>query len=328
MMRGRFAVVEALRAEGVRYVFGNPGTTCRERASRAMAAFLAGRRPTGRWIPLAGALLTALVLLLVTLAHTDVPVGAHTGTHPCNIDRTARADGPASLRDPRSTATPPGPVGNARVTGHGNRCLVLEWELPTVTGSAPLTGYHVQWRDVRHNNPWPEGSEVVTPGTAKKLTIFGLFNGREYELRIQACNGACGEWVAMIKDTPRTTPNQMTPPSLDEQNGALKASWRSPPNGGAEITDYKVQWGITEFNELGSHVVSRVVGGDRHYVIPRLTNGQAYWVRVRSRNSEGDGRWSDSAWGTPRASRPVTDPPGQGGDANLRFSEIANTVHR
>ena len=27
MMRGRFAVVEALRAEGVRYVFGNPGTT-------------------------------------------------------------------------------------------------------------------------------------------------------------------------------------------------------------------------------------------------------------------------------------------------------------
>ncbi len=301
----------------------------------SLAAISAGIWAKGRRVRRVAPLLIALVVLAVVLAHPEVPAGAHDGSHGCNHDRIPQAanERPASLLDPKSTADAPSKVQNPEIpaNGHGNRCLIVDWDPPATTGSVgvALTGYHMQWRDWDNrisDEEWHVGHETIrvedlADPSNPRFVIMGLFNGRLYEIRIQACNAnlACGQWHDRIFDTPRTTPRRPDTPTVQAGDGKLDFTWTSADNRGAENCDYTIQWGKTEFSEVGSHVEtirspcpkprthpseSRVNRDEprttRTYTVSNLTNGQTYWVRVQARNYEGDSLWSYSAWGTPQ----------------------------
>ena len=99
---------------------------------------------------------------------------------------------------PKPTARPataPGKVRALTATG-GNAQISVTWQKPTSSGSSHLTGYHVQHR--QDGAVWPVGADIVTPGTKTNFTIGKLTNGKTYDVRVRACNGAslCGAWVA------------------------------------------------------------------------------------------------------------------------------------
>ena len=95
-------------------------------------------------------------------------------------------------------ATTPGPVRNLTHTGSGKHTVSVSWQAPSSSGSAALTGYQVQHK-TEGTRDWPEGSDVVTPGSTTAWTIRGLINGTRYAVRVRACNAApaCGTWVEL-----------------------------------------------------------------------------------------------------------------------------------
>ncbi|MCY3957186.1 MAG: fibronectin type III domain-containing protein, partial [Chloroflexi bacterium] len=95
-------------------------------------------------------------------------------------------------------ATTPGPVRNLTHSGSGKHTVSVDWDAPSSSGGATLTGYHVQHK-AEGTRDWPDGSDVVTPGTTTAWTIRGLINGTRYEVRVRACNAApaCGTWVEL-----------------------------------------------------------------------------------------------------------------------------------
>ncbi len=103
---------------------------------------------------------------------------------------------------PIEGARPPSKVRSLDHTGSGQNSVTLGWDAPEVSGSAELTGFHVQHKDVG-TSAWPQGSDVVTPGTVRTWTIGGLTNGTPYNVRIQACNGdsECGDWTVLGEET-------------------------------------------------------------------------------------------------------------------------------
>ena len=112
---------------------------------------------------------------------------------------------PTSSPSPSPTATvrpagAPGPVRNLRVTRGPNR-LQVRWDAPSADGGRALTGYHVQHR--AQGNEWPAGAAVVTGGTSHTLSAATLRpDTTYYDVRVQACNGACGAWVTAPSATP------------------------------------------------------------------------------------------------------------------------------
>jgi hypothetical protein len=63
-----------------------------------------------------------------------------------------------------------------------------------------------------------------------------------------------------------------------------------------------------------AETVMDVAGGEsaRTVTVSALTNGEEYLVRIRARNSMGNGAWSTAATGTPKAATTTTTPPGDG----------------
>ena len=204
----------------------------------------------------------------------------------------------------------------AQVTGvsvmrsSGGGSLEVTWEIPTVHGSADLSGFHVQ-----HDGGtpgWLGTFDVVTPGSATMHTIANAFSDRIYMVRVQACNKAalCGTWSeGVTEDVPDPPPPPMvTAPGLIEDltveagDARLTAGWTAPSTGGAP-RDYKVQIKLSSGSWPSDDRAYTVTGRNLMITMLRdgtaLTNGTAYKVRVRACNTGGCSAWSGSASGTP-----------------------------
>ena len=194
------------------------------------------------------------------------------------------------------TPTPPDKVSTPTLTP-GDRSLLVEWHEPN-TGDAPIERYGVEYK-VSTDSSWTSAPDVLS-GTS--TTITGLVNGTAYHVHVRAKNSVgWGRWSWIVEETPRTTPGQVSTPTLTPGDGSLSASWTAPSNGGATITRYEVQYKlstVTTWTSAGS------VSFATQKTITGLTNGTSYRVRVRACNGAGDawcGTWSRSATETPKA---------------------------
>ena len=96
-----------------------------------------------------------------------------------------------------------------------------------------------------------------------------------------------------------------TPDLSPHDSTSLAVSWTAPASdGGAAITGYTVQWK----EETGSWDtpadVSEAAATGTSHTITGLTQGTAYSVRIKARNSAGDGAPSEESTGTPRETTP------------------------
>ena len=142
------------------------------------------------------------------------------------------------------------------------------------------------------------GSTWVTPSpaaTTSPIVISGLTNGTSYPVRVRAVNSSgSGTASNSVSAVPGDTPGAPTITSVTPDDASLTVSFTAPSsNGGSPITNY-------EYSINGSTwVTPSPAATTSPIVIPGLTNGTAYPVRIRAVNSAGSGAASNSISATP-----------------------------
>ncbi len=127
--------------------------------------------------------------------------------------------------------------------------------------------------------------------TTSPLVISGLTNGTLYPVVIRAVNSAGpGETSSSVSSTPSALPGAPTITSLvDGGSGtSLVVTFTAGYTGGSSITDYEyaISVGLNS-NSFGSY--SSVGSTTSPFTITGLTNGTAYTVKLRAKNTAGYG---------------------------------------
>ena len=193
----------------------------------------------------------------------------------------------------------------------GFTTIDASWTAPTNTGTASISGYHLQYR-IKGAPSW-SSIDLSTTGTSH--SIPSLTSGTNYQVQVAAKNSvgtgpysgikevttvsAEGPWSAEVTETTTVSgnvPDVPTALALTPADGQLGVSWTAPTNnGGSAITGYSVQYRTgsgnwSDWPHGGTATTATITG---------LTNGTAYQVRVRTVNKIGNGSWSNSVVGTP-----------------------------
>ena len=216
-------------------------------------------------------------------------------------------------------AGPPGKPAIGAVESGDSR-LTVRWSAPTWGGAA--TSYDLRYRSSGATD-WTETTGVWSSG-ALEYAITSLANGTAYEVEVRAVNGAGnGPWSDTATGTPATVAGKPAITAVTPLDAALKLEWTAPASdGGSTITRYDIDY--RKVGDVGWVTVGYdwQPGKALTTMIDGLTNGDAYQVRIRARNGQGDGPWSDTESGTPSKSPP--DAPGQpviaAGDERLTVS--------
>ena len=230
------------------------------------------------------------------LLHTII-TGLHNGT---TYDVRVRAqnhqgDGPWSTS---AIAQPVGaPVAPERPTlTPDNKSLHVSWNAPSYDGGTPISSYDIQYSD-DGGSTWDKWDSSIN-SQSQQATVTGLQNGVVYHVRVRASNSqGHGSWSVAALDRPAGIPSAPTRLTVTPRPNQLEVAWDHPTDdGGATITDYDIQHsndrGATwrPWYRLSSldHLTANILG---------LNNGSTYVVRVRAKNSQGNGPWlaSESA---------------------------------
>ncbi len=152
------------------------------------------------------------------------------------------------------------------------------------------------------------GSDTFSPGQFDKSSLFPD--------RLRAPRSGLPSWtldqaVTMSLQLAVTAPGAPTGLALTPGDGSLSASWTAPTNtGGAAISGYDVEYKTDSASDVAATTANDPTTGwtDANVsvsgttaTITSLTNGTAYDVRVRAKNSAGTAPWSATATETPAA---------------------------
>ncbi len=199
---------------------------------------------------------------------------------------------------------PPGVPRNLTLTA-GNGQIRVSWDAPTDLGNPPLSGYLIQYRR-SGTSTWFQWNHS---GTGPTNTIRHLTNGRTYQVRVAASNTAGNSSYtpprsARVKDLPGPLRDFEVFPG----DGTIYIGWNHPINlGDPEYTGFTLQ-----YQQAGGSWTtdsSDIAIGTTRYLIPDLTNGTSYRVRVAAKSNDGLGPWSTSEWLAPLSGpRPPSAP--------------------
>ena len=180
----------------------------------------------------------------------------------------------------------------------GATWLEASWTAPTDNGSA-ITDYDVQYRT---SGNWLEADHT---GTSTTRRIENLSPATAYEVRVRATNAeGTGDWSpAATGSTNADVPDAPAAPTLTAGTTWLDVSWTTPADNGAALTDYDVQYRVTngdwqEADHTGTGLTKR---------IESLAADTTYDVRIRASNVEGTSAWSPSASASTNAAVGATE---------------------
>ena len=192
----------------------------------------------------------------------------------------------------------------------GDRKLTASWTKP----AGPVAGYQLRYKETTatdqaattSNDP-STGWVTSTPsGTNTSAEITGLTNGTAYQVQVRATDGQAetgngyGSWSDSQTGTPVSVPDAPTSLTVSPGNARLSLSWTAPAG---TLTGYDVQYTSAASGSVansatasGSDPATAWVavtrsGTTASQTISSLVNGTTYRVRVRARNSSGNGAW-------------------------------------
>ena len=202
---------------------------------------------------------------------------------------------------------PDAPTGlSARASG--TTAIELSWRAPSSGGSAPITGYRIEW-----SRTGTGGWTVLVANTASTATTYthsGLRPGTTRHYRVAAINRAgTSEWSSTANATTELTrPSAPTGlrvvPSGPGGSGQLLLAWTTPADdGGSPITGYRVEMSATG---VGGWIILRANTGSTAttYLHTGLPPGTTRFYRVAAVNAVGIGTFSAVASGATNAARP------------------------
>uniref|UniRef100_A0A8B9BQ48 Fibronectin type-III domain-containing protein n=1 Tax=Anser brachyrhynchus TaxID=132585 RepID=A0A8B9BQ48_9AVES len=200
-----------------------------------------------------------------------------------------------------TSAVPPGPCHAPCLAGKAKpKEITLQWGPPSVDGGSDITEYIVEMA-----NSEQDERRQVYQGPASEYAVSNLLPGRTYCFWIRAANkvgfGPHSD-KAEISTAPGP-PDQCCKPVITCKNAtSVIVSWESPACNGAEISEYRLDWGQVE----GSmHVI--YTGPCQSYEVKGLTPATTYYCRslFQAVNISGVGLFGETGVVTTPASVPA-----------------------
>ncbi len=191
----------------------------------------------------------------------------------------------------------------------GTSAIELDWAAPSSAGTAPVTGYRIEWSRTGRS-PWT-ALKADTESTATAYTHRDLDPGTTRHYRVAAISRVGrSAWSSVARATTDvTTPG--APTGLRATASAVGGStqllltWTRPStDGGSAITGYRIEMSVT--GVAGWTLVATAPSTAITYVHTGLTPGTTRYYRVAAINRVGRSDWSNVDPGTTNAA-----PPGQ-----------------
>uniref|UniRef100_A0A663E2T7 Fibronectin type III domain-containing protein 3B n=1 Tax=Aquila chrysaetos chrysaetos TaxID=223781 RepID=A0A663E2T7_AQUCH len=184
----------------------------------------------------------------------------------------------------RTLSVAPGHCRPPRVLGKPKHKEVqLQW-------GKPLDGCPVSEYSVEMTEPEEVVSEVYH-GPDLECTISNLLPGATYRFRVRALNdGGYGPYSEATEVTTAAgPPGQCRAPSLSFLSDThVLVSWESPECSGADISEYRLEWGEDE-----ESLQLAYSGTDTCFEISELSAAAHYCCRLQAINQAGAGPYSD-----------------------------------
>ena len=177
-------------------------------------------------------------------------------------------------------------VTGITATPSGDGVVELAWTAPVNTGGSAITGYRVSV-STDGGTSWSD----LAASTASTLTTYaaaGLTSGTIHIFAVRALTAAGESVPALQSTTPVSAADSPTALSAVPSNGTLTLSWTAPGNtGGSAVTGYRIE---TSTDGVAFSVVNANTGSaTTSAVVPGLTNGTSYVVRVSAVTTAGAG---------------------------------------
>ena len=198
---------------------------------------------------------------------------------------------------PQSTpfTFPGAPTGLSGTSGDTQ--VTLSWTAPASTGGSAITDYAIQFSSNGGStwSPFTDGTSTATVAAVTSLT-----NGTAYVFRVAAINAAGqGAWsaasAAVTPAAPLSAPQNFAASTGD---GFITLTWSPPANSGAHaITGYRIE--PLAPGPTGSELIQETGPNASTVTITQLTNGTAYYFRIRAFTATYDGSWSSTVTETP-----------------------------
>nr|XP_054484394.1 fibronectin type-III domain-containing protein 3A isoform X5 [Agelaius phoeniceus] len=198
--------------------------------------------------------------------------------------------GQSTVTDSLLVQTPavvPGPCQPPRLQGRPRaREIQLRWGPPQVDGGSPITCYGLEMFQAEND----EHREVYQ-GSDVECTVGSLLPGRMYSFRLRAANKAgFGPYSEKCEITTAPgPPDQCKPPQVACRSAACaQVSWEVPVSNGADVTEYRLEWGGVE----GCMQIS-YCGPGLSCEVKGLLPATIYYCRVQAVNVAGAGPFSE-----------------------------------
>uniref|UniRef100_A0A8B9IDN3 Fibronectin type III domain-containing protein 3B n=1 Tax=Anser cygnoides TaxID=8845 RepID=A0A8B9IDN3_ANSCY len=184
----------------------------------------------------------------------------------------------------RTLSVAPGHCRPPRVLGKPKHKEVqLQWGKPL--DDCPISEYSVEMTE-----PEEVVSEVYH-GPDLECTVSNLLPGATYQFRVRALNdGGYGPYSEATEITTAAgPPGQCRAPSLSFLSDTrVLVSWESPECSGADISEYRLEWGEDE-----ESLQLAYSGTDTCFEISELSVAAQYCCRLQAINQAGAGPYSD-----------------------------------
>nr|XP_056712594.1 fibronectin type-III domain-containing protein 3A [Euleptes europaea] len=181
----------------------------------------------------------------------------------------------------------PGPCQPPRLQGRPrSREIPLRWGPPAVDNGSPIISYSLEMSPTETNEP-----QEVYCGPDEEFTVSNLLPGTTYSFRLRAANAAgLGPYSEKCQhSTVPGPPDQCKPPEVTFRSATCAVIfWEVPVNNGADITEYRLQWGTAE----GSMHIC-YCGPGLSYEMKGLLPATLYYARVQAVNVAGAGPFSE-----------------------------------
>jgi len=192
---------------------------------------------------------------------------------------------------PTAEGIPPSAPANL-VHEDGDGYVLLMWDPPVSSGSAPVTGYRVY----RGLTPVTENMAIlVTLNLTYSYNDTSVENGQIYYYSVRALNSVgWGEWSEVVEARPQS-PNPPTVPGAplsihaEGSDNYINITWEPPAdNGGSPLIGYRVYRGTSP----GSVTLLADLITQTHFNDTTVIAGETYYYQVSAVNGVGEGAYA------------------------------------
>lgn len=205
------------------------------------------------------------------------------------------------------------------VNASGIAKITLNWTTPASNGGSAITFYLIY----QGTTSGGETFAAMLSSSQHTYSISSLTIGQTYFFKVAAVNDVgIGANSTEASATTITVPTAPLTLSATAGNNQVTLNWTAPTsNGGSLIIGYIIYRGLS----VGSEVLYTNVSNVLTFTDTGLTNGQAYYYKVRAANSVGESALSAEATATPisSTSTPGTSTPGYPVECTIGLLAIA-----